>query len=179
MRYFPQTPEDIASMLDRIGANRLDDLFDDVPAELRLRPEGYDIPEGKSEIEIRLYFDDLRSRNRNLVCFAGAGFYDHYSPAVVADIARRSEFLTAYTPYQPEVSQGTLGYIFEYQSMISELTGLEVSNASLYDGATATAEAMLMMVAAARKKIAFLSRAPLPRPRSTSCAPTPDITTST
>lgn len=152
MRYFPQTPEDIATMLDRIGANHLDELFNDVPSELRLRAEGYDIPQGQSELEIRRYFDTLRSKNRNLVCFAGAGFYDHYTPAVVADIARRSEFLTAYTPYQPEISQGTLGYIFEYQSMISELTGLEVSNASLYDGSTATAEAMLMMVAAARKK---------------------------
>jgi len=152
MQYFPQTKDDIARMLERIGVSSVDDLFGDVPAELRLAPDGYALPDAMSELEVRRYFENLRSKNRNLVCFAGAGFYDHYNPAVVADIVRRSEFLTAYTPYQPEISQGTLGYIFEYQSMITELTGLDVSNASLYDGATATAEAMMMCVAAARKK---------------------------
>ncbi len=138
-------------MLDRCGAKDIDELFADIPAELRLKA-GYKLPKAMSEDEIRGFFDALMDSDRKLVCFAGAGWYDHYTPAVVADIARRSEFLTSYTPYQPEISQGTLQYIFEYQSMMAELTGLPVSNASLYDGATAAAEAMLMCVAAGRRK---------------------------
>lgn len=138
-------------MLDRCGATALSDLWADIPEELRLK-HPYDIPAGLSEDSLRAYFDALMSDVKPLVCFAGNGFYDHYTPAVIQDIARRSEFLTAYTPYQPEISQGTLQYIFEYQSMICELTGLDVANASLYDGSTATAEAMLMCVAAARKR---------------------------
>lgn len=151
-RYFPHTPDDVAAMLARIGAAGVDELFSDIPSELRLGEKGYALPEEHSESEVREYFDELRAMNRSLVCFAGAGFYDHYSPSVVAAVTSRSEFLTAYTPYQPEISQGTLQYIFEYQSMIAELTGLDIANASLYDGATATAEAMMMCVAAARKK---------------------------
>ena len=151
-RYFPHTPDDVAAMLESIGAESVNELFADIPDSLRLKREGYDIPEGKDEMELRRYFTEINARNKRLVCFAGAGFYDHYSPAVVAALASRSEFLTAYTPYQPEISQGTLQYIFEYQSMMSELTGLDITNASLYDGATATAEAMLMCVAASRKK---------------------------
>lgn len=151
-RYFPQTAEDVRVMLEKIGVEKVDDLFNDIPSSLRLAPEGYDLPDEHSETEVREYFRELATANKSLVCFAGDGFYDHYSPAVVADIARRSEFLTAYTPYQPEISQGTLQYIFEYQSMMAELTGLDVCNASLYDGTTATAECMLMCVAAARKR---------------------------
>lgn len=151
-RYFPHTQADIRAMLDRIGADSVDRLFDDIPGELRLPEGGYNLPEEMSETEVREFFTGLADLNKPLVCFAGNGFYDHYSPAVVAAIASRSEFLTAYTPYQPEISQGTLQYIFEYQSMMVELTGLDVCNASLYDGATATAEAMLMCVASARKK---------------------------
>lgn len=151
-RYLPHTPGDIAAMLERIGAKSVDELYGDIPQSLRLGADGYRLPEEISETEVREYFAGLSSRNSRLVCFAGAGFYDHSSPAVVSDVASRSEFLTAYTPYQPEISQGTLQYIFEYQSMIAELTGLDMANASLYDGATATAEAMLMCVAAARKK---------------------------
>ena len=105
-----------------------------------------------SETEVRRYFESLFRQNRRMTCFAGGGFYDHYTPAVIDAIISRSEFLTAYTPYQPEISQGTLQYIFEYQSMMASLTGLDVSNASMYDGATATAEAMLMAVSASRKK---------------------------
>lgn len=150
-RYFPHTAEDIATMLERCQASGIDELWADIPDELRLhRP--YDIPPGMSEDGVRAYFDRLMSDITPLVCFAGDGTYDHYCPAVIADLARRSEFLTAYTPYQPEISQGTLQYIYEYQSMICELTGLDVANASLYDGATATAEAMLMCVAAGRKR---------------------------
>ena len=151
-RYFPHTTDDVEKMLERIGATSVNELFNDIPEHLRLKNGTYNLPEEHSEIEVREYFSRLRANNKPLVCFAGAGFYDHYSPAVVASIASRSELLTAYTPYQPEISQGTLQYIFEYQSMIAELTGLDIANASLYDGATATAEAMLMCVAAARKK---------------------------
>lgn len=105
-----------------------------------------------SEIELRRFFKELGAKNRRLTVFAGGGAYDHYSPSVIPHLLERSEFYTAYTPYQPEISQGTLQYIFEYQSMISELTGMESANASMYDGATATAEVMFMMVASARKK---------------------------
>lgn len=150
-RFFPHTPDDIAVMLESCHAKALSDLYSDVPEQLRLR-RGYDLPEAKSEQELRRYFADMASRCHTLTCFGGAGFYDHYTPAVISAITSRSEFLTAYTPYQPEISQGTLQYIFEYQSMMAELTGMEVSNASMYDGATATAEAMLMCVAASRKK---------------------------
>lgn len=165
-KFFPHTQEDIAAMLARCAAESLDELFDDIPAQLRLR-QPYALGPGMSEDEIRGYFEALHAQNRPLVCFAGAGCYDRYCPAVVADLTRRSEFLTAYTPYQPEISQGTLQYIFEYQSMMASLTGLDVCNASLYDGATACAEAVLMCVAAARRKNTVLVSATLdPRHRA-------------
>ena len=150
-RYLPHTPQDVAAMLAVCGATSLDDLYSDVPEGLRLR-HPYALPQEMSEKELRDYFDRLGERNRRMVCFAGAGYYDHYTPAVVDAILSRSEFLTAYTPYQPEISQGTLQYIFEFQSMMCALTGMEISNASMYDGATATAEAMIMAVNSARKK---------------------------
>ena len=150
-RYFPHSDADISAMLDRCGHKSLDELYSDLAPELRLR-KPYDLPEEMSETEVRRSFENLFSQNRRMVCFAGGGFYDHYTPAVIDAIISRSEFLTAYTPYQPEISQGTLQYIFEYQSMMASLTGLDVSNASMYDGATATAEAMLMAVSASRKK---------------------------
>lgn len=150
-RYFPHTEDDIRMMLGRVGVESLDDLYADVPPELKLK-HPYNLPAEKSEKEVRDYFDALAERNQRLACFAGAGFYDHYTPAAVKSLLARSEFLTAYTPYQPEISQGTLQYIFEYQTIMSRLTGLEVSNASMYDGATATAEAVMMAVAAGRKK---------------------------
>ena len=142
-KYLPHTPEDIELMLRKVGAATLDDLFTQVPKELRLQGD-YDLPPAQSEMEIRQTFERLCARNKPLTVFAGAGVYDHYIPAVVPSIVGRSEFLTSYTPYQAEVSQGTLHYIFEFQSMMTELTGMDVSNASMYDGATATAEAMLM-----------------------------------
>jgi len=150
-RYFPHTPEDIEKMLQRCGLNDIKELYSDVPEQLLLGRE-YNLPEEWSEKEVRDFFKSLGDKSKNLTCFAGAGYYDHYSPAVIPAILSRSEFLTAYTPYQPEISQGTLQYIFEYQSMMTQLTGLEVSNASMYDGATATAEAMMMTVAATRKR---------------------------
>ena len=150
-KYFPHTDEEVSQMLERIGAKSLADLYSDVPQELQQKAE-YQIPEAMSEMEVRRFFDKLGMQNITLRSFLGAGYYDHYSPAVAQSIIRRSEFLTAYTPYQAEISQGTLQYIFEYQSMMAELTGMEVSNASMYDGTTATAEAMMMAVAAAKKR---------------------------
>lgn len=150
-KYFPHTADDIQKMLDVIGVSSLDDLYVEVPEELKLHRD-LDIPAEKSEIEVRRIIEALAAANRRLVCFAGAGCYDHYTPSVVPYIASRSEFSTSYTPYQAEISQGTLQYIFEYQTMMADLTGMDISNASMYDGSTATAEAMLMCVAAARKR---------------------------
>lgn len=150
-RYFPHTPEDVNLMLKACGASSLDDLYSDVPPSLRLKG-GYNLPPAQSEPEVNEAFAKEFAKCTPLACFAGAGAYDHYTPAVIEALTSRSEFLTAYTPYQPEISQGTLQYIFEYQSMISNLTGLDVTNASMYDGATATAEAMLMALNATRKK---------------------------
>ena len=150
-QYFPHTEEEIKVMLDRIGVKSLDDLYADVPADFLYKGE-YDLPDAMSEQQVRDYFEGLAAKNPKLKVFAGAGAYDHYTPAVIPYITQRSEFLTAYTPYQCEISQGTLRYIFEYQSMICTLTGMDVSNASMYDGPTAAAEAMRMMVAQTRKK---------------------------
>lgn len=149
-KFFPQTKEEIELMLKQAGMNSLDDLYADVPEQIRFRGE-YDLPEPMSETEIRSLFDKLGEKNRRLTVFAGAGCYDHYTPAVVPNIISRSEFLTSYTPYQAEISQGTLHYIFEYQSMMAELTGMDVSNASMYDGSTATAEAAIMALASTKK----------------------------
>ena len=151
MKYFPHTQQDIEQMLAVAGVKSLDELFGEIPQQLLFNKE-FNIPEAMSEVEIRNYFEALGKRNANLVCFAGAGVEDHYSPSVIAPIISRGEFLTAYTPYQPEISQGTLQYIFEYQSMICELTGMDVTNASMYDGTTATAEAMMMCVSIAKKR---------------------------
>ncbi len=160
--YLPHTQADIRSMLDRIGVKKLEDLYGDVPSEF-LRKGVYALPEALSEQEIRDYFASLEAMNAHLKVFVGQGAYDHYTPAVIPCLTQRSEFLTAYTPYQCEISQGTLRYIFEYQSLMSELTGLDVSNASLYDGPTAAAEAMKMAVSCARRKNrVLLSRALLP-----------------
>ncbi len=131
-------------MLEAVGLGSLDDLFDQIPPSVRLEGS-LDLPDGVSEMEILEGLRGLAGRNWNvddLICFAGGGAYDHYVPAVVWALAGRSEFYTSYTPYQPELSQGVLQALFEYQSMICELTGLDVSNASLYDGATALAEAV-------------------------------------
>ena len=138
-------------MLERIGVSSLEDLYSDVPADFLYKGE-YDLPDAKSEQEVRDWFEKLAALNPKLKVFVGAGSYDHYSPAVIPNLLSRSEFLTAYTPYQCEISQGTLRYIFEYQSMICNLTGMDVSNASMYDGPTAAAEAMRMAVACAKKK---------------------------
>ena len=153
--YFPHTEDDVRQMLDRIGVGSLEELYSDVPQDVIYRDE-YDLPDAMSEHEVRQYFESLADLNLNLFCLCGLGAYDHYSPAVIPHIISRSEYLTAYTPYQPEVSQGTLRYIFEYQTMITELTGMDCTNASMYDGATAAAEAMMMAMASTKKKTRVL-----------------------
>ena len=138
-------------MLDRIGVRSLDELYADVPSEFIHEGE-YGLPSAKSEEEVRAWFKDLAGKNTELKVFVGAGAYDHYTPSVIPYITSRSEFLTAYTPYQCEISQGTLRYIFEWQTMICSLTGMDVANASVYDGPSAAAEAMRMCVACTRKR---------------------------
>lgn len=138
------------AMLDKVGVSSLEELYAEVPESIRFKGD-YNLPGAMSELEVRRLFDALGKENRLLTCFAGAGVYDHYTPAVVPNIVSRSEFLTSYTPYQAEISQGTLHYIFEYQSMMAELTGMDISNASMYDGTTATAEAVLMAASASKK----------------------------
>ncbi|MBO8159832.1 aminomethyl-transferring glycine dehydrogenase subunit GcvPA [Thermosyntropha sp.] len=155
MRYTPNPPAVAEEMLKSIGLNSFEDLFADIPQEVRLNRE-LDLPEGLSEIEVKRHL--LEKARRNITvdeypCFLGAGAYDHFVPAAVDQILLRSEFYTAYTPYQPEISQGILQSIFEYQTMICKLTGLDVSNASMYDGGTALAEACQVAVSSKAKKI--------------------------
>lgn len=152
-------------MLERIGVGSLDDLYSDVPDKFIYHGE-YDLPDAMSEQQVRSFFESLDKKDLHLKVFAGAGAYDHYTPSVIPYICSRSEFLTAYTPYQAEISQGTLRYIFEYQSMICALTGMDVSNASMYDGPTAAAEAMMMAVACTKRKTrVLLSETLLPHVR--------------
>ncbi|MDE6685261.1 MAG: glycine dehydrogenase, partial [Duncaniella sp.] len=125
-KYFPQTDADIQEMLAVAGLDSMEALYQEVPEQLKLKKE-FDLPPAMSEIEVRRAFEELGKKNRPLTCFAGAGVYDHYTPAVINYIINRSEFQTSYTPYQAEISQGTLQYIFEYQTMIADLTGLDVS----------------------------------------------------
>ena len=149
-KYFPHTEDDLQAMLAKVGVKSLDELYAQIPDNIRFKGD-YQIPSEMSEIEVRRLFEKLGSQNHQMTCFAGYGVYDHYMPAVVPSLLQRSEFLTSYTPYQAEISQGTLHYIFEYQSMMAELTGMDISNASMYDGTTACAEAMMMAVAAGKK----------------------------
>ena len=161
-QYFPHTEDDVRKMLGRVGVGSVDDLYADVPQDVIFKGE-YDLPDAMSEQEVRDFFEGLDARDSKLKVFVGQGAYDHYTPSVIPYITSRSEFLTAYTPYQAEISQGTLRYIFEYQSMICALTGLDVSNASMYDGPTAAAEAVRMSLACTRKKSRVLvSRTLLP-----------------
>ncbi len=150
-KYFPHTEADLKAMMEKVDVASLDELYAEVPSEIRFRGD-YQLPTEMSELEVRQLFEQLGSQNRQLTCFAGAGVYDHYTPSVIPALLSRSEFLTSYTPYQAEISQGTLHYIFEYQSMMAELTGMDISNASMYDGTTATAEAVMMAVAAGKKQ---------------------------
>jgi len=153
MTYIPISPQERDAMLETIGVKSLDDLFKDIPQKHRF-PK-LDLPPALSEMEVAAELSELAEANestRQLTSFLGAGMYNHYIPSVVDHILRRGEFYTAYTPYQPEISQGTLQAIFEYQSLMCALTGMEVSNASHYDGATATAEAVNLAYAQFRGK---------------------------
>ena len=150
-KYFPHTQDDLQAMMAKAGVKDLDGLYAQIPESIRFRGD-YKLPSEMSEMEVRDVFAKLGSQNKQLTCFAGYGVYDHYTPSVIPQLLSRSEFLTSYTPYQAEISQGTLHYIFEYQSMMTELTGMDISNASMYDGTTAAAEAMMMAVAAGKKQ---------------------------
>ncbi|HXG92765.1 MAG TPA: aminomethyl-transferring glycine dehydrogenase subunit GcvPA [Blastocatellia bacterium] len=144
MRYIPNSPDERREMLARIGCSGIEELFEQIPEKFRLS-EAIGIGEPMSEPELIAYFRNLASRNAtDYQSFLGAGAYSHFIPVIIDPLISRAEFFTAYTPYQPELSQGTLQYIFEFQTMICQLTGMEVANASLYDGSSATAEAVLM-----------------------------------
>jgi glycine dehydrogenase subunit 1 len=152
MPFIPHTPDDIAAMLATIGVDSIEALFDEIPAGLRVGAQALDaIPEALSEMEITRLMQSRAHADGRPLCFIGAGAYEHHIPAAVWQIATRGEFYSAYTPYQAEASQGTLQLLYEFQSMMTALTGLDVSNASLYDGASALAEAVLMAVRANRQ----------------------------
>jgi glycine dehydrogenase subunit 1 len=160
MRYLPHTQEDISDMLKKIGAESLDDLFTSIPNDCR-RKTGLDLPQAMTEWELNHHMSGLAAEMA--VCpeykvFIGAGSYDHYIPEVIKQLLGRSEFYTAYTPYQPEMSQGTLQAIYEYQTLTTRLLGLDVANASMYDGASALAEALLMSIRVTRRKKVAISR---------------------
>jgi glycine dehydrogenase subunit 1 len=150
MPFIPHTDEDVRQMLAAIGVSRIEDLFDEIPAALRTG-ELKHTPEGRNEMEMLALLSARAKQDEIDLCFIGAGCYDHHIPAAVWDLAQRGEYLTAYTPYQAEASQGTLQLIYEYQSMMASLTGMDVSNASVYDGASGLGEAVLMAVRANRK----------------------------
>ncbi len=158
--YVPHTEEEVAAMLDFLGLASLEDLFAHIPAALRLSG-GLDVGEGLSEPDVTAQFARYGASNRatseTLTCFAGAGAYDHEVPAVVRALASRSEFVTSYTPYQPEVAQGVLEALFEYQTMVSRLSGLPIANASLYDGAAALVESLNVAAAATRRTRVVIS----------------------
>ncbi|MDH4108210.1 MAG: aminomethyl-transferring glycine dehydrogenase subunit GcvPA [Gammaproteobacteria bacterium] len=150
MPFIPHTEDDVREMLGTIGASSIAELFDEIPAELRI-DDLTGVPDALSEMEISRLMRERAARDGGALCFIGAGAYEHHIPTVVWDIATRGEYYSAYTPYQAEASQGTLQTIYEYQSMITALTGLDASNASLYDGASALAEAALMAVRVNRR----------------------------
>lgn len=149
MPFIPHTEDDVREMLAALGAASIDELFDEIPAELRCG--ALDLPPASREMEIACLMRARAGQNRPLLCFAGAGAYEHHIPAAVWTVTGRGEFYSAYTPYQAEASQGTLQVLYEYQSMMARLTAMDVSNASLYDGATSLAEAVLMAVRTNRK----------------------------
>ena len=159
MRYLPLTNEDRIDMLARVGGGQIDDLFADIPAEKRLR-EPLALPRGKSELEVERMLTRMAAKNvaaADAPFFIGCGAYKHHVPASVDHLIQRSEFLTSYTPYQPEIAQGTLHYLFEFQTQVSMLTGMEVANASMYDGSTACAEAAAMAHRITRRRKSVLS----------------------
>src|SRR5215217_7395230 len=168
-RYTSATDADRQAMLDAIGAGSIDELFAQIPGDVRLgRP--LDLPPGLSETECFDHLAGLAERNAHAdaeVCFLGAGMYDHYVPAIVDAITQRSEFLTPYTPYQPEISQGGLQVMFEFQTAMSELTGLPVSNAGLYEGPSSVASAGYLAMGATGRRRFVVSRGLHPHSRET------------
>ncbi|HEX3665218.1 MAG TPA: aminomethyl-transferring glycine dehydrogenase subunit GcvPA [Rhizomicrobium sp.] len=160
MRYLPLTPDDRAAMLAKIGAPNIDALFRDVPNAAVVNRSAFDLPDTQGELEVERAMSRMASRNisaGSVPFFCGAGAYRHHVPAAVDHLIQRSEFLTSYTPYQPEIAQGTLQYLFEFQTQVALLTGMEVANASLYDGSTATSEAVLMAQRLTKRPKAILS----------------------
>ncbi|MBC8591548.1 aminomethyl-transferring glycine dehydrogenase subunit GcvPA [Lachnospiraceae bacterium NSJ-29] len=165
--YIPHTPEDEREMLDAIGLKSSSELFSDIPEDVALNRD-LNLKPSMSELEVKSYLNNLAAKNcstSKMTCFLGAGAYDHYIPSIIDHIISRSEFYTSYTPYQPEISQGTLQYLFEYQTLICNLTGMDVANASLYDGGTAIAEAALMAASVARKDEIIISKTVNPQAR--------------
>lgn len=166
-RYLPQTDQDKREMMETLGIKSYEELFSDIPAEVRLN-RGLNVSEALSEPELVAYFQGLAKKNANFsthVNFLGAGVYQHYAPTVVNHMLLRGEFFTAYTPYQPEISQGELQAIFEFQTMVCELTGMEVANSSMYDGATSLAEAAMMAAGHTNKPRVVVSGAVHPESR--------------
>ena len=166
-RYLPMTEQDKQKMLDVIGVTTVEALFSDIPDKVRFQGE-YNIKPAKSEPALLKELSKLASKNADLKTYAsflGAGVYDHYSPVIVDHVLSRSEFYTAYTPYQPEISQGELQAIFEYQTMICELTGMEIANSSMYDGGTALAEAAMLAAGQTKRKKILLSETVHPEAR--------------
>ena len=158
MRYLPKSPVDRENMLAEIGVQSIDDLFASIPAEFRLTAD-MDVPRQHGESEIIDRFRAYADRNANgYASFLGAGVYKHYKPVIIDSLVQRGEFLTSYTPYQPEISQGTLQAMFEFQTMICELTGMEIANASMYDGSTGAAEAIMMAVRVTGRNAAVIAR---------------------
>lgn len=165
--YIPNTLKDEEKMFNTLGISSIEELFADIPEELRLR-RPLNIGDSLSEIEIAKHIKKIANKNKSideLICFLGAGAYDHYIPSIIKHITSRSEFYTAYTPYQPEISQGTLQVIFEYQTMIANLTGMNVSNASMYDGATAATEAAIIATENTKRKSIVVSKTVHPETR--------------
>jgi glycine dehydrogenase subunit 1 len=166
-RYLPMTEEDKKAMLARIGVATIDELFNDIPERVRFKGE-YNIKPAKSEFSLMKELARMAEKNADLkknVSFLGAGVYDHYIPVIVDHVLSRSEFYTAYTPYQPEISQGELQAIFEFQTMICELTGMDVANSSMYDGGTALAEAAMLSAGHTKRKKIIISSAVHPEAR--------------
>ena len=158
MRYLPKSPKDREEMLAEIGVSSIDDLFASIPAEYQLARD-LKVPRQQSESEILDRFRAYAENNAvGYASFLGAGAYRHYRPVIIDSLVQRGEFLTSYTPYQPEISQGTLQAMFEFQTMICELTGMEIANASMYDGSTGAAEAMMMAVRVTGRDKAVVAR---------------------
>jgi glycine dehydrogenase subunit 1 len=164
LRYIPNSPDERADMLKQIGVATTDSLFDSIPEELRLR-DHLNVPAAMSELELLKQFEEMGARNQaaQRTSFLGAGAYSHYIPTIVDHLISRSEFFTAYTPYQPEISQGTLQAIFEFQTLVCQLTGMDIANASMYDGSTAMAEAVLMAERVTRRTKVIVSSAVHPQ----------------